>query len=31
MTPSPQQVTELLVACGGGDQAALDELMPWVY
>ena len=29
--PSPQQVTQLLVAWGGGDSAALDELMPLVY
>src|SRR6266850_7864754 len=31
MDPSPQQVTQLLVAWGGGDQAARDELMPLVY
>lgn len=31
MAPSPQQVTQLLVAWGGGDKAALDELMPLVY
>jgi len=31
MTPSPQQVTQLLVAWRGGDQAARDELMPLVY
>jgi RNA polymerase sigma-70 factor (ECF subfamily) len=31
MAPSPQQVTQLLVAWGGGDRAALDELMPLVY
>ena len=31
MARSPQQVTELLVAWDGGDQAALDELMPLVY
>ena len=31
MTPSPQQVTQLLVAWGSGDQAARDELMPLVY
>ena len=31
MAPSPQQVTQLLVAWGGGDQAARDELMPLVY
>ncbi len=29
--PSPQQVTQLLVAWGGGDHAARDELMPLVY
>jgi RNA polymerase sigma factor (TIGR02999 family) len=29
--PSPQQVTQLLVAWGAGDRAALDELMPLVY
>ncbi|MEJ7578462.1 MAG: sigma-70 family RNA polymerase sigma factor [Pyrinomonadaceae bacterium] len=29
--PTPQQVTQLLVAWGGGDRAALDELMPLVY
>ena len=28
---SPQQVTQLLVAWGDGDQAARDELMPLVY
>jgi RNA polymerase sigma-70 factor (ECF subfamily) len=27
----PQQVTDLLVAWGDGDQAALDQLMPLVY
>jgi RNA polymerase sigma factor (TIGR02999 family) len=31
MTPSPQQITQLLVAWSSGDQAALDELMPLVY
>ncbi len=31
MDPSPQQVTQLLVAWGDGDQAALDELTPLVY
>jgi len=31
MAPLPQQVTQLLVAWGGGDQAARDELMPLVY
>src|SRR6185503_13165524 len=31
MAPSPQQVTQLLVAWGSGDQAARDELMPLVY
>jgi RNA polymerase sigma-70 factor, ECF subfamily len=31
MAPSPQQVTQLLVAWGGGDRAALEELMPLVY
>jgi RNA polymerase sigma factor (TIGR02999 family) len=31
MSPSPQQVTQLLVAWGDGDQAARDELMPLVY
>ena len=31
MAPSPQQVTQLLVAWGDGDQAARDELMPLVY
>ncbi len=27
----PQEVTQLLVAWGSGDEAALDELMPLVY
>ncbi len=31
MEPTPQQVTRLLVAWGGGDQAALEELTPLVY
>jgi len=31
MAPSSQQVTQLLVAWGGGDRAALEELMPLVY
>jgi len=31
MTSSPNDVTQLLVAWGKGDQAARDELMPLVY
>jgi RNA polymerase sigma factor (TIGR02999 family) len=31
MTPSPQQITQLLVAWGDGDRAALDKLMPLVH
>jgi RNA polymerase sigma-70 factor, ECF subfamily len=31
MAPSPAEVTELLIAWGRGDQAALGELMPLVY
>src|SRR6266550_9528502 len=31
MTPSPHEVTQLLVAWGNGDQAARDQLMPLVY
>jgi RNA polymerase sigma factor (TIGR02999 family) len=31
MTASPQDVTQLLVAWGNGNQAARDELMPLVY
>lgn len=31
MTPSPDEVTELLIAWSNGDQAALDRLMPLVY
>lgn len=30
-TPSPHDITQLLVDWGNGDQAALDELMPLVY
>jgi len=29
--PSPHEITELLVAWGGGDESALDRLMPLVY
>lgn len=31
MTPSPENVTQLLVRWGNGDQAAFDQLMPIVY
>ena len=31
MAESPNQVTQLLIAWGNGDQAALDQLMPLVY
>ena len=31
MTVSPQEVTQLLVAWRGGDQQALEKLMPLVY
>ena len=31
MTPSPEEVSQLLVAWSNGDQAALDKLMPLVY
>jgi RNA polymerase sigma factor (TIGR02999 family) len=31
MTPSPHEVTQLLVDWGNGNQAALDRLMPLVY
>jgi RNA polymerase sigma-70 factor, ECF subfamily len=31
MEPTPQQVTQLLVAWSGGDQAALEELTPLVH
>jgi len=30
-SPSPQEITRLLVAWGDGDQSALDQLMPVVY
>jgi RNA polymerase sigma factor (TIGR02999 family) len=30
-TPVSQQITQLLLAWGNGDQAALEELMPLVY
>jgi RNA polymerase sigma factor (TIGR02999 family) len=30
-TPSPDEVTQLLVAWGNGNQAALEQLMPLVY
>ncbi|MCI0389601.1 MAG: sigma-70 family RNA polymerase sigma factor [Acidobacteria bacterium] len=30
-TPSPQEVTQLLVAWGNGDKSALEQLMPLVY
>jgi RNA polymerase sigma-70 factor, ECF subfamily len=30
-TPGSQDITELLVAWGGGDQAAFDRLVPLVY
>ena len=29
--PSPEEITQLLVAWGRGDQAALDQLVPLVY
>ncbi len=29
--PSPHEISELLVAWGGGDESALDRLMPLVY
>ena len=29
--PSPHEISELLVAWGGGDESALDRLMPFVY
>jgi RNA polymerase sigma factor (TIGR02999 family) len=28
---SPEEITQLLVACGEGNQAAFDQLMPLVY
>lgn len=31
MTPAPENVTELLIAWGRGDQASLEELMPVIY
>src|SRR4029453_17981837 len=31
MTPSPREVTQLLVDWSNGDQAALDKLIPLVY
>jgi RNA polymerase sigma factor (TIGR02999 family) len=31
MTPSPEEVTQWLIAWSQGDQAALDKLMPLVY
>src|SRR6266480_2525496 len=31
MTPAPHEVTQLLVDWSGGDQAALEKLMPLVY
>src|SRR5215207_6705630 len=31
MAPSPQEISRLLAAWGGGDRAALDELIPLVY
>ena len=31
MSASPQQISQLLIAWGNGDQAALDQLMPLVY
>jgi RNA polymerase sigma factor (TIGR02999 family) len=31
MTPSPQEVTRLLIAWGNGDETARDQLMPLVY
>ena len=31
MTPSPNEVTQLLVAWSNGDRAARDEIMPLVY
>src|SRR6266550_871200 len=31
MTPSPHEVTQLLVDWGNGNQAALEKLMPLVY
>lgn len=31
MTPSPQEITQWLVAWNHGDQAAVEKLMPLVY
>src|SRR5438034_8461627 len=31
MTPSPKEVTQLLVAWSNGDKVALEQLMPLVY
>ena len=31
MTPSTNEVTQLLIAWGNGDETALDQLMPLVY
>src|SRR5215475_8331598 len=31
MKPSPEEISELLVAWGKGDREALDRLMPLVY
>src|SRR5258706_8782509 len=31
MTPSPREVTQLLIAWRNGDQTALDQLMPLIY
>jgi RNA polymerase sigma-70 factor (ECF subfamily) len=31
MTPSPQEVTQLLIEWGNGSEAAADKLMPLVY
>jgi ECF sigma factor len=31
MTPSPEEVTQLLVAWSNGDQSAFDKLVPLVY
>src|SRR5215475_707143 len=30
-TPSPNEVTQLLLAWSQGDRSALDRLIPWVY
>ncbi len=31
MTPSAEEISDLLIAWGNGDRAALDQLMPLVY